>query len=91
MIFPQLELSDRCKSATEIANMKDIRSQNNTYRWLTSNKAFKWTETSIFKFQKAFNQTEIKTLIEDFHSSLPSDNIDSKVNLHPEFWRETFA
>ena len=57
--------------------MKDIRSQNNTYRWLTLNKAFKWTENAIFKFQKALNQTEIKTLIDDFHNSLPSDNIDS--------------
>ena len=57
--------------------MKDIRSQNNTYRWLTLNKAFKWTENLTFKFQKVFNQTKIKTLIEDFHNSLPSDNIDS--------------
>ena len=55
MIFSQSELSDHCKIAIEIANMKDIRSQNNTYRWLTLNKAFKWTENSIFKFQKAFN------------------------------------
>ena len=77
MIVPQLELSDHCKIAIEIANMKDIRSQNNTHRWLTLNKAFKWTENSIFKLQKAFNQTEIKTLIEDFHKSLPSENIDS--------------
>ena len=77
MIFPQSELSDHCKSAIEIANMKDIRSQKNTYRWLTLNKAFKWTENWIFKFQKAFSQTEIKTLIEDFHNLLPSDNIDS--------------
>ena len=77
MIFPQSELSDHCKIAIEIPNMKDIRSQNNTYRWFTLNKAFKWTENSIFKFQKAFNQTEIKTLIDDFHNSLPSDNIDA--------------
>ena len=77
MIFLQSELSDHCKIAIEIANMKDIRNQNNTYRWLTLNKAFKWTENSSFKFQKAFNQTEIKTLIQDFHNSLPSDNIDS--------------
>ena len=77
MIVPQSELFDHCKIAIDIANMKDIRSQNNTYRWLTRNKAFKWTENSIIKFQKAFSQTEIKTLIEDLHSSLPSDNIDS--------------
>ena len=55
MIFSESELSDHCKIAIEIANMKDIRSQNNTYRWLTLNKAFKWTEKSIFMFQKAFN------------------------------------
>ena len=47
MIFPQSELSDHCKIAIEIANMEDIRSPNNTYRWLTLNKAFKWTENSI--------------------------------------------
>ena len=52
MIFPQSELSDHCKTATEIANMKHIRRQNNTYRWLTLNKAFKWTESSIFPKSK---------------------------------------
>ena len=77
MIFSHSELSDHCKIATEIANMKDMRSQKNTYRWLTLNEAFKWTENSIFKFEKAFSQTEIETLIQDFHNSLPSDNIDS--------------
>ena len=53
MVFPQSELSGHCKIAIEIANMKDIRSQNDTYRWLTLNKAFKWTENSIFKFQRS--------------------------------------
>ena len=42
MIFPESESSDHCKIAVEIANMKDIRSQNNTYTWLTLIKVFKW-------------------------------------------------
>ena len=52
MIFPHSELSDHFKIATEIQNMKDIKSQKNTYRWLTLNKAFKWTENSIFLSSK---------------------------------------
>ena len=40
MIFSQSELFDHCKIAIEIANMKDIRSQKNTYRWITFNKEF---------------------------------------------------
>ena len=60
MIFPQSELPDHCKIAIEIANMKDIRSQIDTYRWLTLNKAFKWTENSILISKKPLIKLKLR-------------------------------
>ena len=53
--------------------MKNIKSQQNTY---SLTKHLNGLKTQFLFSQRLFNQTEIKTLIEDFRNSLPSYNID---------------
>ena len=76
MVFPLSELTDHCKIVLEIPNVITDTCKSRPYKWTNLKPSYKWDKNSASEFKKAFNITKVKSEIEEFCSSVESNNAD---------------